>query len=232
MYICVFIGASTLVAHTYIYIYIFMQVYLRFCRCVVKFAGEGGKLQEGVEMYQLFLRAFCALPLGLVLDSKVLAIHGGLFSKDGVTLKDINAIDRFHEPGHDRGDLMMEVRPSSLPTSSLLLHSILLLPTYLHSPTALLSFLRFRSFFHSFLLLPAIFDRCQLPMHMHVFVPALPHVDPPILPTLILLPSSAFRFYGAILWKATGEPETSGVGRQYSGEKTYPALSWQKTASI
>ena len=29
---------------------------------------------------------------------KVFVTHGGLFSKDGVTLKDIQALDRFREP--------------------------------------------------------------------------------------------------------------------------------------
>jgi hypothetical protein len=79
------------------------------CRCVTKFAGKDGSLHDGIQMYHLFLRAFRALPLGLVLDSRVLVLHGGLFSKDGVTLEDLNTINRFREPGHDRGDLMMEV---------------------------------------------------------------------------------------------------------------------------
>ena len=66
------------------------------------------------EIYKLFLRAFCALPLGLVLDSKVLALHGGLFSSDGVTLKDLNKVNRFQEPPHTRGSLMMEVTQSQI----------------------------------------------------------------------------------------------------------------------
>jgi serine/threonine-protein phosphatase 5 len=32
------------------------------------------------------------------LNSKVLVVHGGIFSQDGVTLNDIRKIDRFREP--------------------------------------------------------------------------------------------------------------------------------------
>src|SRR3546814_8960615 len=33
-----------------------------------------------------------------VVDSQILVVHGGLFSKDGVTLDDIRTLDRFREP--------------------------------------------------------------------------------------------------------------------------------------
>lgn len=52
-------------------------------------------------LVELFRETFCAFPLGYVLGSKVLVLHGGLFSKDGVTLDDLRSIDRFREPPED-----------------------------------------------------------------------------------------------------------------------------------
>lgn len=46
----------------------------------------------------LFRETFCALPLAHVLGAKVFVVHGGLFSRDGVTLADLRAVDRFREP--------------------------------------------------------------------------------------------------------------------------------------
>jgi serine/threonine-protein phosphatase 5 len=36
--------------------------------------------------------------LGHVLNKKVLVVHGGIFSQDGVTLDQIKKVDRFREP--------------------------------------------------------------------------------------------------------------------------------------
>eukprot|EP00898_Chlorokybus_atmophyticus_P000400 jgi/Chlat1/1360/Chrsp119S01780 len=49
-------------------------------------------------MVNLFAEVFRTLPLGFVLNTRVLVVHGGLFSKDGVKLDDLRAIDRFQEP--------------------------------------------------------------------------------------------------------------------------------------
>ena len=46
----------------------------------------------------LFSEVFQALPLAVVIDARVLVLHGGLFQQDGVTLDDIAKIDRFREP--------------------------------------------------------------------------------------------------------------------------------------
>lgn len=46
----------------------------------------------------LFRETFCALPLAHVLGSKIFVVHGGLFTRDGVTLDDLRAVDRFREP--------------------------------------------------------------------------------------------------------------------------------------
>ena len=43
----------------------------------------------------LFSECFRAIPLGAILEKKVLILHGGLFKQDGVTLNDIQHIDRF-----------------------------------------------------------------------------------------------------------------------------------------
>ena len=47
-------------------------------------------------MYSIaFLNFFKFLPLGHVLNKKIIVIHGGLFSKNGVTINELKKIDRF-----------------------------------------------------------------------------------------------------------------------------------------
>lgn len=50
---------------------------------------------------QLFSETFNALPLAHLIKNKILVVHGGLFSKDDVTLDDIRNIDRIKlkQPG-------------------------------------------------------------------------------------------------------------------------------------
>jgi serine/threonine-protein phosphatase 5 len=48
--------------------------------------------------YEIFCDIFCFLPLAYVLGKKVMVCHGGLFSKDGITLSDIKNTNRFREP--------------------------------------------------------------------------------------------------------------------------------------
>jgi len=52
-------------------------------------------------LFQLFSETFNALPLAHVIKHKILVVHGGLFSKDDVTLDDIRNIDRLsqRQPG-------------------------------------------------------------------------------------------------------------------------------------
>ena len=50
------------------------------------------------QIYELFSSLFCTLPLCHVINKKIFVVHGGLFSKDGVTLDDLRAIDRIREP--------------------------------------------------------------------------------------------------------------------------------------
>jgi serine/threonine-protein phosphatase 5 len=49
-------------------------------------------------LYNLFCEVFCLLPLCHVINRKIFVVHGGLFSKDNVSLADISAIDRDKEP--------------------------------------------------------------------------------------------------------------------------------------
>lgn len=56
-----------------------------------KYGGSGVLLD-------CFREAFNWLPLGYVLGGKVLVVHGGLFSRDGVTLDDLRNVDRNREP--------------------------------------------------------------------------------------------------------------------------------------
>jgi len=53
------------------------------------------KAKYNMTMASLFRETFCWLPLAHCLNGRVLVVHGGLFSKDGVTLDDIRAIDRY-----------------------------------------------------------------------------------------------------------------------------------------
>lgn len=48
--------------------------------------------------FELFSECFDALPLAMVLQQKILVVHGGLFSEDGVKLDQIRKIDRFRQP--------------------------------------------------------------------------------------------------------------------------------------
>jgi len=48
--------------------------------------------------FDLFTEAFNWLPLAACIGTKVLVLHGGLFSEDGVTLDDIRKIDRNRQP--------------------------------------------------------------------------------------------------------------------------------------
>lgn len=49
-------------------------------------------------LYNLFCELFCLLPLCHVVNKKVFVVHGGLFSKDNVSLADITQVDRDREP--------------------------------------------------------------------------------------------------------------------------------------
>eukprot|EP01134_Creolimax_fragrantissima_P005817 CFRG5817T1 len=49
-------------------------------------------------MVELFHEVFRTVPLAHCVGGKVLCVHGGLFSKDDVTLDDLRKVDRFCEP--------------------------------------------------------------------------------------------------------------------------------------
>ncbi|KAJ3104101.1 Serine/threonine-protein phosphatase 5 [Phlyctochytrium planicorne] len=69
--------------------------------------------------FKLFSEIFNAVPLGNLIGGKVLVVHGGLFSTDGVTMDEIRAIDRFRQPGSE--GLMCELLwsdPQDLPGRS------------------------------------------------------------------------------------------------------------------
>lgn len=61
------------------------------------FEGEV-KHKYSAQMFQLFTEVFHCLPLSYVLGGKVFVVHGGLFSRDDVSLDDIRKVDRFREP--------------------------------------------------------------------------------------------------------------------------------------
>jgi len=49
------------------------------------------------ELYQLFARAFCLLPLCHLINDEVFVVHGGLFSRDNVKLDEISKVFRVCE---------------------------------------------------------------------------------------------------------------------------------------
>ncbi|XP_033832354.1 serine/threonine-protein phosphatase 5 [Periophthalmus magnuspinnatus] len=61
------------------------------------FEGEV-KAKYTAQMFQLFSEVFQWLPLAQCINNKVLVMHGGLFSEDGVTLENIRKIDRNRQP--------------------------------------------------------------------------------------------------------------------------------------
>jgi len=61
------------------------------------FEGEVTKKYDE-DLYNLFCEAFCLLPLCHCIEKKVFCVHGGLFSKDNVTLDDIRKVNRDQEP--------------------------------------------------------------------------------------------------------------------------------------
>lgn len=65
-----------------------------------KMYGFFGEVQAKYDKktYDLFSQLFCQLPICAVINKKVMVCHGGLFSNDGVTLKQIAAVDRRREP--------------------------------------------------------------------------------------------------------------------------------------
>ena len=60
-----------------------------------------------IDVFDCFSEFFKFLPLGHILNKQILVIHGGLFSKEGVTINDLKNIDRFRKIP-DRG-LMNEL---------------------------------------------------------------------------------------------------------------------------
>lgn len=64
------------------------------------FEGEV-KSKYSQQMFNIFTEIFNLLPLSHLINSKVLVMHGGLFSKDEVTLEDIRSVDRNRQPPED-----------------------------------------------------------------------------------------------------------------------------------
>ncbi|KAF0492478.1 protein phosphatase 5 [Gigaspora margarita] len=75
---------------------------------VYGFEGEV-KAKYSEQMFELFSETFTALPLAHIVNQKILVVHGGLFSKDDVTLDDIRNIDRFGKRQPEHGSLMCEL---------------------------------------------------------------------------------------------------------------------------
>lgn len=77
-------------------------------RRMTKLYGFEGEMKyKGSSLiYDLYCEAFEHLPLAHRINKKVFVVHGGLSSRRGVTLKEINEIDRFRD---DDDDLMSDL---------------------------------------------------------------------------------------------------------------------------
>lgn len=75
---------------------------------VYGFEGEC-KAKYNERVYRLFSESFSLLPLACLVHGEYLVLHGGLFSRDDVTLDDLRNINRHRkkQPGHE--GLMMEM---------------------------------------------------------------------------------------------------------------------------
>ncbi|KAG1233282.1 hypothetical protein G6F68_019061 [Rhizopus microsporus] len=67
---------------------------------VYGFEGEV-KAKFSDMMFKLFSETFNALPLAHVIENKIFVTHGGLLSRDDVTLDEIRKIDRLGQPGSE-----------------------------------------------------------------------------------------------------------------------------------
>ncbi|KAI9143471.1 Metallo-dependent phosphatase-like protein [Paraphysoderma sedebokerense] len=67
---------------------------------VYGFEGEVKAKYSDTAM-KVFSELFNAIPLCNVINEKIIVVHGGLFSRDDVTLDDIRKIDRFRQPGNE-----------------------------------------------------------------------------------------------------------------------------------
>jgi serine/threonine-protein phosphatase 5 len=63
---------------------------------VYGFEGEV-KAKYNQTCFKLFSETFNAIPLGNLIQEKILVIHGGLFSRDNVSIQELREIDRFKQ---------------------------------------------------------------------------------------------------------------------------------------
>jgi serine/threonine-protein phosphatase 5 len=63
---------------------------------VYGFEGEV-KAKYSQALFKLFSEIFNAIPLGNLIMNKILVIHGGLFSRDNVSMQELRDIDRFKQ---------------------------------------------------------------------------------------------------------------------------------------
>lgn len=61
------------------------------------FEGEM-KAKYSETFFKAFSEIFCSMPLGHVIEKRVFVVHGGLFTRDDVTLEELGKIDRFKQP--------------------------------------------------------------------------------------------------------------------------------------
>lgn len=73
------------------------------------FEGECKHKYISDSVFKLFSESFSMLPIATLICNKYFVVHGGLFSKDGVTLDDIRKVDRFKQKQPGNEGLLMEM---------------------------------------------------------------------------------------------------------------------------
>ncbi|KAA6402387.1 MAG: putative Serine/threonine-protein phosphatase 5 [Streblomastix strix] len=65
------------------------------------------EMKTGQLVYSAFLQLFNSLPIGAIVNKEIFVTHGGLFDRYGVTIDDIQKINRFCDPGQEGGENLM-----------------------------------------------------------------------------------------------------------------------------
>ncbi|KAJ4455761.1 putative Serine/threonine-protein phosphatase 5 [Paratrimastix pyriformis] len=78
-----------------------------------------------VSIYNSFMTCFNYLPCCAVINQRTFIVHGGLFNREGVTLQELNRMNRVTEPGEEPGEGLLAQMLWSDPTDMYGRHSSL-----------------------------------------------------------------------------------------------------------
>ncbi|KAJ4452565.1 putative Serine/threonine-protein phosphatase 5 [Paratrimastix pyriformis] len=87
--------------------------------------GRGQRDKYNVSIYNSFMTCFNYLPCCAVINQRTFIVHGGLFNREGVTLQELNRMNRVTEPGEEPGEGLLAQMLWSDPTDMYGRHSSL-----------------------------------------------------------------------------------------------------------